>query len=145
MAQVETRAGYAECIALDSRWMDNDAYGHVNNVVYYSYFDTAVNRWLIERQLLDVVAGETIALVAETQCRFHAPLAFPDRITVGLRVAHLGTSSVRYELGVFRNDDQRACATGHFVHVHVDRSTRRPTPIPAATRDALHTLLRSPG
>ncbi|MCE2953649.1 thioesterase family protein [Gemmatimonas sp.] len=124
--------------------MDNDAYGHINNVVYYSFFDTAVNRWLIERHLLDVMSGATIALVAETQCRFHAPVAFPDRITVGLRVAHLGTSSVRYELAIFRNDDPHACATGHFVHVHVDRQTRRPTPIPAATRDALRTLLRPP-
>lgn len=117
--------------------MDNDAYGHVNNVVYYSFFDTAVNRWLIDQGLLAIAESDVIALVVETGCRYHAPIAFPDRVTVGLRVAHRGTSSVRYELGVFRNDDEAASATGHFVHVYVDRITRRPTPIPDATRRAL--------
>lgn len=120
--------------------MDNDAYGHLNNVVYYSLFDTAVNRWLIERDLLHVTESATIGLVVETGCRYHAPLAFPDRATVGLRVSHLGTSSVRYELAVFRNEDDTASAEGHFVHVYVDRESRRPTPIPPAIRGALSTL-----
>jgi acyl-CoA thioester hydrolase len=120
--------------------MDNDAYGHLNNVVYYSLFDTAVNRWLIERSLLQVADSAAIGLVVETGCRYHAPLSFPDRATVGLRVAHLGTSSVRYELAVFRNDDDTASASGHFVHVYVDREARRPTPIPPAIRSALATL-----
>jgi acyl-CoA thioester hydrolase len=140
MAQVETRARYAQHIILDTRWMDNDAYGHLNNVVYYSLFDTAVNRWLIERDLLRVTESAAIGLVVETGCRYHAPLTFPDRPTVGMRVAHLGTSSVRYELAVFRNDDDTASAEGHFVHVYVDRESRRPTPIPPAIRDALGTL-----
>lgn len=120
--------------------MDNDAYGHINNVVYYSFFDTAVNRWLVERHLLDVANSPAIGLVVETGCRYLAPLAFPDRVTVGLRVAHLGNSSVRYELAVFRNDEPTASAVGHFVHVYVDRTTRRPTPIPAPIRAALSTL-----
>jgi acyl-CoA thioester hydrolase len=124
--------------------MDNDAYGHVNNVVYYSFFDTAVNRWLVEHGLLQIGDSPTIGLVVETGCRYMAPLAFPDRVTVGLRVAHLGTSSVRYELAVFRNDDNEASAVGHFVHVYVDRGTRRPTPIPKATRRALETLHVAP-
>ena len=145
MAQVETRARYAQCIALDTRWMDNDAYGHVNNVVYYSFFDTAVNRWLVERDLLDIADSAAIGLVVETGCRYHAPLAFPDRVTVGVRVARLGTSSVRYELGVFRNDEDAPSAEGHFVHVYVDRATRRPTPIPPRVRDALATLQVAPG
>jgi acyl-CoA thioester hydrolase len=133
----ELRAQYRHLQAFDTRWMDNDAYGHVNNVVYYSFFDTAVNRWLIDQGLLAIAESDVIALVVETGCRYHAPIAFPDRVTVGLRVAHRGTSSVRYELGVFRNDDEAASATGHFVHVYVDRITRRPTPIPDATRRAL--------
>jgi acyl-CoA thioester hydrolase len=137
---METRERYAHTVILDSRWMDNDAYGHVNNVAYYSFFDTAVNRWLIDRGLLSVADSPVIGLVVETGCRYHAPLSFPDRVAVGLRVAHLGNSSVRYELAVFRNDDDTASAEGHFVHVYVDRLTRRPTPIPHAIRSALSTL-----
>jgi acyl-CoA thioester hydrolase len=120
--------------------MDNDAYGHLNNVVYYSLFDTAVNRWLVERQLLNITGSPAIGLVVETGCRYLAPLSFPDRATVGLRVAHLGTSSVRYELAIFRNDERTASAVGHFVHVYVDRTSRRPTPIPGDIRSALSTL-----
>lgn len=120
--------------------MDNDAYGHVNNVVYYSFFDTAVNRWLIDQGLLAITTSDVIALVVETGCCYHAPIAFPDRVTVGLRVGRLGTSSVRYELGVFRNEDVEASASGHFVHVYVDRQTRRTTPIPVITREALDAL-----
>lgn len=136
----DTRDQYAHLAVIDTRWMDNDAYGHVNNVVYYSFFDTAVNRWLIERGLLDVAASDAIGLVVETGCRYFRPLTFPDRVTTGLRVAHIGTSSVRYEIAVFRNDEQDAAAAGHFVHVYTDRATRRPTPIPDPVRQALATL-----
>lgn len=134
------RDAYRHLASIDTRWMDNDAYGHVNNVTYYSFFDTAVNRWLIERGLLDVQASPVFGVVVETACRFHASLSFPDRVTAGLRVAHLGTSSVRYEIGLFRNAEPTAAATGHFVHVYVDRTTRRPVPIPDTIRLALSTL-----
>ena len=137
----ETREQFAHLTSLDTRWMDNDAYGHVNNVVYYSYFDTAVNRWLIERGLLEVLTSAAIGLVVETQCRYIKPLSFPDRVTVGLRVAKLGKSSVRYEIALFRNDDADAAAVGHFVHVYVDRTTRASTPIPDAVRHALDKLV----
>lgn len=133
----EYRTGYACLIPIDTRWSDNDAYGHVNNVVYYSFFDTAVNRWLVERGLLDIANSTVVGLVVETGCRFTSPIAFPDRVTVGMRVPSLGTSSVRYELAIFRNDDEVASATGHFVHVYVDRASGRPTPIPAGIREAL--------
>jgi len=136
----ETRDRYPHLTALDTRWMDNDAYGHVNNVVYYSFFDTAVNRWLIAQGVLDPAAGASIGLVVETQCRYFRPLAFPDRVTAGLRVAHVGTSSVRYELALFREDDTEAAAAGHFVHVYVDRATRRPAPLSGEMRRALETL-----
>ncbi len=140
MADAETRDRFPHHTALDTRWMDNDAYGHVNNVVYYSFFDTAVNRWLIERGVLDVAASDAIGLVVETGCRYLRPIAFPDRVTAGLRLAHLGTSSVRYEIALFRGDDAEASAVGHFVHVYVDRAGRRPTRVPDAVRAALETL-----
>jgi acyl-CoA thioester hydrolase len=139
-APAERRDRYAHLTALDTRWMDNDAYGHVNNVVYYSFFDTAVNRWLIGQGVLDVAASPAIGLVVETQCRYLRPLTFPDRVTAGLRVAHVGRSSVRYELGLFRNDEPEAAAVGHFVHVYVDRATRRAVPVPDAVRSALAML-----
>ncbi len=120
--------------------MDNDAYAHLNNVVYYSFFDSAVNEHLIEAGLLDVERSPIVGLVAETGCRYHSSLGFPDRVTVGLSVGRLGTSSVRYEVGIFRNDDERASADGHFVHVYVDRLTGRPVPIPQAIRAALEAL-----
>ncbi|HEY0931255.1 MAG TPA: thioesterase family protein [Gemmatimonas sp.] len=144
MDQSLTRADFLHHSTLDTRWMDNDAYGHVNNVVYYSYFDTAVNRWLIEHGLLDVAHSPAIGLVIETGCRYFAPLTFPDRITAGLRVSKLGTSSVRYEIALFRNDEDQASAAGHFVHVYVGRDSRRPVPIPAATRQALTALQVTP-
>lgn len=134
------RDRFPHLTAIDTRWMDNDAYGHVNNVVYYSFFDTAVNRWLISQGLLDIGTSDAIGLVVETGCRFFAPLSFPDRVTAGLGVQHIGTTSVRYEIALFRNDDDIAAAIGHFVHVYVDRTTRRPTPIPSATRTALESL-----
>src|SRR5215207_6236930 len=111
----EPRDRYHHFTALPTRWMDNDVYGHVNNVVYYSFFDTAVNRFLIARGALEIERGPTIGLVVETGCRYHRPLAFPDTVEVGIRVAHLGTSSVRYELGIFRAGDDLAAAEGHFV------------------------------
>ena len=120
--------------------MDNDAYGHVNNVVYYSWFDTAVNAYLIERGVLDIHQGETIGLVIETMCNYFAPLAFPETVEVGIRVAKLGSSSVRYEVGIFGASDQTA-AKGHFVHVYVDKNTRRPVPLPAPLKTVLETLL----
>ena len=131
---LSTRDDYRYLTTIDTRWMDNDAYGHVNNVVYYSFFDTAVNRWLIECGVLDIAQSAAIGLVVETQCRYLAPLTFPDRVTAGLRIAHLGRSSVRYELGLFRNDDVHAAAAGHFVHVYVDRESRRSVPIPETVR-----------
>jgi acyl-CoA thioester hydrolase len=121
--------------------MDNDVYGHVNNVVSYSFFDTAVNGFLVEAGLLDIQGGAVIGLVVETACRYRAPLAFPDIVWAGLRVARVGNSSVRYELGLFRNEDDEAAAEGHFVHVYVDRATRRPVGLPPPLREALVPLL----
>jgi len=120
--------------------MDNDVYGHVNNVVYYSFFDTVVNQYLIEQGVLDVQAAAVVGLVVETQCRYFSPIAFPDVVHAGLRVAHLGNSSVRYELGLFRNDEDSASAQGHFVHVYVDRASNRPVALPQDFRRALATL-----
>jgi acyl-CoA thioester hydrolase len=137
-----TRAEFAHFLAIPTRWMDNDAYGHVNNVVYYSFFDTAVNRLLIDRGVLRIGSSPVIGLVVETGCRYHRPLAFPDAVEVGIRVAHLGTSSVRYELGVFREGDDLAAAEGHFVHVYVDRETRQPAPLPDALREVLREIHR---
>lgn len=134
------RADFPHLDPITTRWADNDAYGHVNNVVYYAWFDTVVNRWLIERGLLDVEKGETIGLVVETRCNYFASIAFPDRVRAGLRVAHLGRSSVRYEIAIFREDDDEAAAQGHFVHVYVDRAQRRPVPLPGPLREALETL-----
>ena len=136
----EPRNAYRAFRAITTRWMDNDAYGHVNNVVYYSWFDTAVNAYLIEHGALDIHAGETIGLVVETHCNYFASLAFPQTVDVGIRVAKLGSSSVRYELGIFGEGDSTA-AKGHFVHVYVDKSTRRPVPLPAALKAVLETLL----
>jgi acyl-CoA thioester hydrolase len=136
----ETRDRYPHLTTLDTRWMDNDVYGHVNNVVYYSFFDTAVNRWLIAQGVLDPATSTAIGLVVETQCRYFRPLSFPEPVTAGLRVGRVGTSSVRYELALFGGDDAEAAAAGHFVHVYVDRATRRPAPVPDAMRAALATL-----
>ncbi|GEP03964.1 acyl-CoA thioesterase [Methylobacterium oxalidis] len=133
----ETLAAYPRHVALGTRWGDNDVYGHVNNVVYDAFFDTAVNGCLIEAGVLDVAGSPVIGLVVETGCRFFAPLAFPDRVAAGLRVARLGRSSVRYEIGLFREDEARAAAQGHFVHVYVDRRSRRPVPLPERLRAVL--------
>lgn len=133
------RAEFPVLRDITTRWSDNDAYGHVNNVVYYSWFDTAVNSWLIEHGALDIHAGDTIGLVVETRCNYFAPLAFPEPVQVGLRLAHMGNSSVRYELGVFGKDELSA-ACGHFVHVYVDAKTRRPVPLPSHLKSLLETL-----
>jgi acyl-CoA thioester hydrolase len=125
--------------------MDNDAYGHVNNVVHYSYFDTVVNEWLIRRGLLDVEKGDVIGLVVETGCHYFEPLTYPETVTAGLRVAHVGNSSVRYEIALFGEGRERAAAQGHFVHVYVDRATRRPTALPEAWRRALACLQTGEG
>jgi len=139
--QARPRSHYRAFRTIGTRWMDNDVYGHVNNVVYYSWFDTAVNGWLIEQGALDIHGGEVIGLVIETQCNYFAPLAFPQTVHAGLRVAHLGSSSVRYEVGLFAEDGELAAACGHFVHVYVDRSTRRPVPLPTALKTVLETIL----
>jgi len=125
---------------ITTRWMDNDVYGHVNNVIYYSWFDTVVNGWLLEQNLLDFEGSPTIGLVVDTHCSYFSSIAFPDLVRAGLRVAHIGTSSVRYEVGLFANDSTTASAQGYFVHVYVDRVSRRPVPLPPALRDALETL-----
>ncbi|OGA13404.1 MAG: thioesterase [Betaproteobacteria bacterium RIFCSPLOWO2_12_FULL_63_13] len=136
----DRRADYRPFLVISTRWMDNDVYGHVNNVVYYSYFDTVVNQYLVERGVLDIDHGAVIGLVVETRCHYFRPIAFPDVVHAGLRVARLGNSSVRYEIGIFRNDEMRAAARGHFVHVYVDRASNRPTPLSAQFRAALEPL-----
>lgn len=140
----EARGAYAAFRTISTRWMDNDMYGHVNNVVYYSWFDTAVNAWLIERGVLDAHDGQTIGLVIETQCNYFAPLAFPQNVDAGIRVGHLGKSSVRYEVGLFAKGESTAAAQGHLIHVYVDRQTRRPVPLPQPLRSALQALERIP-
>jgi acyl-CoA thioester hydrolase len=136
-APAAERASFAHFVPLTTRWADNDLYGHVNNVVYYAFFDTAVNRFLLERAGLDLAAGSVIAVVAETMCTFQKSIAFPDDVEVGLRVAKLGRSSVRWEIGVFRGGEDEASAQGYFVHVFVDRGSRRPVSIPDSMRAAL--------
>jgi len=131
------REQYRHFHAITTRWMDNDAYAHVNNVVYYSWFDTVVNEYLIRSGVLDIQASQIIGLVVETHCNYFAPLAFPQAVVAALRVAHLGTSSVRYEVGLFAEDSDLASAQGHFVHVYVDRVSRRAAPIGAALRAVL--------
>ena len=135
------RAGYRRFLAIPTRWMDNDSYGHVNNVTFYSYFDTAVNEHLIVAGGLDIANGPAIGLVAETMCRFRKALTFPDTIDAGLRVVNIGTSSVRYEIGLFRQGDDEPAATGYFVHVWVDRASQRQVSVPPAIRVALERLV----
>lgn len=137
----ERRDSYRHFTQISTRWADNDVYGHVNNVVYYAYFDTVVNEHLIRCGVLDPARSQVIGLVVETSCRYFSPLAFPDRVAAGMRVAHCGTSSVRYEIGLFRNDEDLASAQGHFVHVYVDRTTNRPVPLPKPLRHVLTPLI----
>lgn len=134
------RSAYRVFRPITTRWMDNDAYGHVNNVIYYSWFDTAVNAHLIEQGVLDIHQGDTIGLVVETQCNYFAPLAFPQTIEAGIRVAHRGSSSVRYEVGLFAQGEPLTAARGHFVHVYVNKASRRPQALPETFIKVLETL-----
>jgi acyl-CoA thioester hydrolase len=134
------RGAYRAWREVSTRWGDNDVYGHVNNIVYYGWFDTAVNAWLIEAGLLDVAAGDPIGLVVETGCRFARPLAYPEPVEVGLAVERLGTSSVRYRLSVFAKGEDEPAAEGFFVHVYVGRESREPVPLPEAWREKLRSL-----
>ncbi|WGF89400.1 acyl-CoA thioesterase [Marinivivus vitaminiproducens] len=129
--------------ALPTRWHDNDVYGHINNTLYYAFFDTLVNRYLIEHCGLVIPDGPVIGLVVETKCRYRRPLAFPQTVQGGLAVSHIGRSSVRYEVGLFAEDDRTAAAAGHFIHVYVDQSERRPMPLPESLRTALERLATS--
>jgi acyl-CoA thioester hydrolase len=140
-----SRAAYRAWRSIPTRWMDNDAYGHVNNVVYYSWFDTAVNAWLVEAGLLDINAGNPIGLVVETGCRYHRSLAFPETVAAGIRIARLGNSSVRWEVGLFSDGHDGPAAEGHFIHVYVNRVTRRPMPLPTAWRQVLAPLVVESG
>lgn len=135
-----TRAEYRQFSTIQTRWFDNDIYGHMNNAMHYQLFDTAVNGYLIETGVLDLQHSETVFLVVETGCQYFGELAFPDIITAGFRVTKLGTSSVRYELALFKDISETAAAKGFFVHVNVDRKTRRPLPIGAAARKILSRL-----
>ncbi|MEZ5674697.1 acyl-CoA thioester hydrolase [Thalassovita litoralis] len=135
------RADYADFYQIQTRWMDNDMYGHMNNVVHYSLFDTAVNGWLIAKGALDPMRSDSYGLVVETGCKYYAEMGFPDLVTAGIRITKLGSSSVRYEVGLFRNDADEAAAEGFFVHVYVNQDSHRPTPIEGERRAILETLL----
>jgi acyl-CoA thioester hydrolase len=139
------RAAFGVFRPIPTRWHDNDVYGHVNNVVYYAWFDTAVNAWLVERGFLDIAGSATVGLVVETTCTYFESVAFPETVELGLGVERLGTSSVTYRIGVFRQDSRLAAAQGRFTHVYVDRATQRPVPIPADLRAALEALTLSGG
>lgn len=138
------RAAYRHFLPIQTRWADNDIYGHVNNVTYYSYFDTVVNCFLIDEGGLDIADGRVVGFAVETACRFKQPVAYPEPLEAGLRVAHLGTSSVRYEIGIFKKGEPDAAAFGHFVHVFVDREAGRPTAIPPRIRAALERIAAAP-
>ncbi len=136
------REQYPHLQAISTRWSDNDVYGHVNNVIYFSYFDTVVNQYLIEQRALDIHRGNVIGLVVENTCRYFQSLTFPDRVYAGLQVQRLGTSSVIYRIGLFSNEQAAPAAQGRFVHVYVDRESRKPVPLPPALRAALEPLVR---
>lgn len=136
----QTRGTYPYYLTITTRWMDNDIYGHINNVVYYSYFDTVVNRYLIDEGVLDIENGPVIGFAVESQCNYFKPMAFPDTIEAGLRIGRLGTSSARFEIGLFRDSEDLASAQGHFVHVYVDRVSSRPCPIPESMRRTLEKI-----
>ena len=134
------RSAYKAFQTISTRWADNDVYGHINNVVYYAWFDTAVNAYLIEHGALELQHGDTVGLVVQTHCDYFSPLSFPQPVHAGLRVGHVGASSVRYEVGIFAADSELCAAHGHFVHVYVDRVTRRPTVLPEKLKTILETL-----
>ena len=137
---IETRDRYPHFLSIQTRWSDNDIYGHVNNVTYYSYFDTVVNCFLIDQGGLDIETDSVIGVAVETMCKFNKPLAYPEVLEAGLRVGKLGNSSVRYEIGIFQEGAAEAAAMGHFIHVFVDRATGKPAPIPDAIRSALERI-----
>jgi acyl-CoA thioester hydrolase len=136
------RGDYPHFLDIPTRWMDNDIYGHVNNVVYYSYFDTVINRYLIDAGGLDIQAAPIIGIAVETGCRFRRSFSYPEPVEAGLRIGHLGNSSVRYEIGLFGSGDAVARAEGHFVHVFVDRASLKPVPVPPPIRAALERIKR---
>ena len=137
---MSAREGYRHFLTIGTRWMDNDLYGHVNNVVYYSYFDTVINSYLVDAGGLAIHDGQVIGLCAESHCRYLGSLAFPEVVEAGLRVEHLGRTSVRYGIGLFRAGAAEPAAEGWFVHVFVDRQTRRPVPLEGRLRDSLERL-----
>lgn len=141
--RTERRGDYRHFLAIPTRWQDNDIYGHVNNVVYYAYFDTVINEYLIRAGGLDIHHGTVVGYAVESSCRFHRSFSFPDAIDAGLRVGQLGNSSVRYEIALFRKDEDKPAATGHFVHVFVDRQSDKPTAIPPVIRACLERVLRA--
>ncbi|MDD7910560.1 thioesterase family protein [Pseudovibrio exalbescens] len=143
--QPYTRSGFLSFHDVQTRWMDNDVYGHVNNVVYYAYFDSCVNGYLIEKGLLDFERGETVGLVVHSSCSYFAPLSFPQKAVAGLRVLKIGRSSVEYEIAIFIEGEEGACAQGTFTHVYVDRMTRRPVPLSEKMRAALRPLVTEEG
>ena len=144
MSERGERSQFPVLRAIPTRWLDNDHYGHVNNVAYYSFFDTAVNGFLIEATGIDIRELPAIGIVAESGCQFFSAISFPDTIYAGLAIERLGTSSITYRIALFREDDPQPCATGRFVHVYVDRDTRRPVPIPGAIRAVVEGLTGSP-
>ncbi|WP_171806764.1 acyl-CoA thioesterase [Corallococcus exiguus] len=144
MSDAETADRYRFFLPITTRWMDNDVYGHINNVTYYSYFDTVANHYLIHEGGLDIHTGEVIGLVVESKCAYRAPLAYPDRLRAGLRVDRLGNRSVTYGIAIFKEGEEQAAAHGHFVHVFVDRRTRRAVAMPDRLRDALAALVVTP-
>jgi len=135
------RNDFKYILPLQTRWADNDIYGHINNVAYYSYFDTIVNEFLISTGVLDIHQGDIIGLVVENGCQYFAPLAFPQKLDGALKISHIGNSSVKYELGIFQHDLEAPAAEGHFIHVYVDRTTRKPVPLPDNFRNALTRIL----
>jgi acyl-CoA thioester hydrolase len=137
------RSAFPHFSAIPTRWMDNDVYGHVNNVQYYSYFDTAVNQFLIERGVLDIRHDPVVGFVVDSGCSYFSSISFPDVVHAGIRVDKLGNSSVRYQIALYRNDETLPCAAGHFVHVYVERSSNRSVPIPLTVRNLLATLMAS--
>jgi len=138
--QPRPRGDFRLFLPIGTRWMDNDVYGHINNVTYYSFFDTAVNRYLMDSGVLDIARSPVIGLVVETGCHYFASLAFPDDIEAGIRLARMGNTSVRYEVGIFKKGAELTAAHGHFVHVYVDQASRRPVPLPGELRRALEKI-----
>ena len=140
----ETRENYKYFYPIQTRWNDNDIYGHVNNVIYYAYFDTVVNMFMVDNAGFDPHNARAIGICPETHCNYHKPVTYPDKLEAGLRIGRLGTSSVRYEIAIFIAGDEEVAATGHFVHVFVDRETRKPVPISADIRAAMEAILADP-